>query len=153
MPDKGEQNLADAKPEFAHFRFVDHNVFADAIHPVINFHVDGPVFQLDAKGVVEEHGIALPPGQTLADHITGSADVCPRTGWCQRPDAGLFFAIVKHEILVQRADTICPTACNVSAEMPNRGTGEIFHHAMCGQCTIKKGLRFESGLPRLIVIH
>ena len=132
MPDEGEQNLADAKPEFAHFRFVDHNVFADAIHPVINFHVDGPVFQLDAKGVVEEHGVALPPGQTLADHITGGADIRPRAGWRQRPDAGLLLAIVKYKVLVLCANTVYPTTGNVSAEMSNRGTRKIFHHAMCG---------------------
>ena len=81
MSNKGEQNLTNAKPEFPHFGFIDHNVFADAIHPVVNFHVYGPVFQLDAKGVVEEHGVALPSRHSLADHIPGSADVRPRLSW------------------------------------------------------------------------
>ena len=97
-----QQDLAYFKTKLAHLRFVNYYVVADAVHSVVDFHVDWAIFQLDAQRVVEEHHITMPAGETRADHITSSANVGSTAVGCECPDTFLLFAVVKNKVLIQR---------------------------------------------------
>ena len=75
MANDRQQDFAYSKTKLAHLGFVNYHVVADPVHPVVDLHIYRAIFQFDAQGVVKEHRITMPAGETRADHVTGSANV------------------------------------------------------------------------------
>jgi len=106
VPDQGEQYFSHTKPPLAHFGFVNHDVFADPVHTIINVNIDGAVVQRNTQRVVEKHRVTFPARRAIANDIAGGADVSLVARRCQRPDSRLLLSVVEKERFIQRADAV-----------------------------------------------
>lgn len=113
---KGDRNLSEPEAELAQGGAIDERVVIHQVHPVIIIKVIGAAVGRCAYGVVPVHAIPPHLSPAFAYRIIGLAGVVVLINARQSPFPYLFSAIIKAEVLSERAGITLPVRHHINAK-------------------------------------